>query len=154
MLSLGYKLTPELTFEIYGDWNDNTASTDWFTWQGFLGYQKDKTRAGLQYVQQDRQSSGPDIKQRLLSAFGCTGVAPKLNLFARVDRMFDPNPQGDRISYLPFATNAKSTLLIGGIDFVPAKNVNLMPNVEVVLYDGAAGGDNPSTDVIPRFFEP
>ena len=150
MLSLAYQLTSDFTFEIYGDWNDNTRSTDWFTWQGFLAYQNDKTRAGLQYVQQDRQSSGPDVRLRVLSAFGCTVVSPKLNLFARVDRQFDPNPQGDRISYLPFATDAKSTLLIGGLDFMPSEHVDLMPNAEVVLYDGAPQGENPGADVIPR----
>ncbi|MBI3358422.1 MAG: hypothetical protein HY037_02370 [Nitrospirae bacterium] len=59
--------------------------------------------------------------------------------------MFDPNPNADKISYLPMVQNAKSTLYLFGADFKVAEKVNIQPNVEIATYSGDNG-----SDLIPR----
>ena len=152
MLALAFYPSKHLVLEGYVDWNDNPGATDWLTLQGFAGYKSDKTRFGLHFTRQVRKvAAGEDLNLNLGSVFLVTRVSPKTSLFARVDRMFDANPKGNKISYIPFAATAKSTFFVGGLDVSPVKNVHLMPNVELVIYDGADGGDNPKTDILPRF---
>jgi hypothetical protein len=64
--------------------------------------------------------------------------------------MFQPNPNGHKIDYLPFDPTAKSTLIILGVDFHPIKKVKIIPNIEIVLYDTNDEGVKPGSDVIPR----
>lgn len=152
LLSLGFYPTKAFLIELYGDWNDNPGSTDWITLQGFVAYQTGKTRIGLQYVRQTRNvADGPDWNLSLGSVFCVTQVANKTSLFARIDRMFHSNPDGEKIKYLPFDNTAKSTFFVGGLDFAPHEDVHLMPNIEVVVYDKNDAGDKPDTDLIPRF---
>ena len=74
----------------------------------------------------------------------------------RFDRYFDPNPDGAEISYLPFDPTAASNLFIAGLDFSPSKDVHIIPNVEIVVYDEPdsgiryAAGIKPGSDVMPR----
>ena len=92
---------------------------------------------------------GPDVQINGLSVFGSLAVTRKVNGFLRFDRLFDPNPDGAAIPYIPFDPTTKSSLFIGGLEFQPHEQVHVMPNVEVVSYD-AVGGVRPNTDVIPR----
>ncbi len=118
--------------------------------KGFLAYQGAHGRIGLQYVYQMRHvEEGPAVEINGLSVFGSMAVTRKVNGFLRFDRLFDPNPDGAGIPYIPFDPTAKSSLFIGGLEFQPHEQVHVMPNVEVVLYD-AVGGVRPDTDVIPR----
>ena len=108
-------------------------------------------RLGVQYAQQTRQVDGGDDQSlSLASVFFVTKVAKKTNLFARVDRQFDPNPKGNKISYIPFDKTAKSLFFVAGLDFTPIETVHLMPNVELVKYDENDAGVTPDTDIIPR----
>ncbi|MFQ6120793.1 MAG: hypothetical protein ACE5KE_13035, partial [Methanosarcinales archaeon] len=66
-------------------------------------------------------------------------INEKAALLARFDKMFDPNPAGEKISYIPFDSRAKSNLLIIGIDFKPHKLVHIIPNIEYVFYDETNG---------------
>ncbi|RME01652.1 MAG: hypothetical protein D6814_01065, partial [Calditrichaeota bacterium] len=110
-----------------------------------------KARLGLQFARQTRKvEAGEDIDLNVGSIFFVARTSPKTHLFARVDRLFDPNPKGEAISYIPFAATAKSTFVVAGVDVSPIPNVHLMPNIEAIFYDGAAGSSNPDSDVIPR----
>lgn len=152
LLSLGFYPAEEIIVEVYGDWNDNPGDNDWFTVQGFAAYKAQETRIGMQFAHQNRKVEGrEDIALEVGSLFLTVNVGGKTNVFARIDRMFDPNPQGEKISYIPFDPTAKSTFIVAGLDFTPIKNVHLMPNVEVVIYDENDAGVQPATDAIPRF---
>ena len=152
MLSLSFYPTKKITIEVYGDWNNNPGANDWATLQGFVAYQTGKARFGLQYARQSRNvEDGADLNLSLGSLFCVATISDNTSLFARVDRMFDPNPIGHKISYIPFDNTAKSTFLVAGLDFAPHKDVHLMPNVEVVVYDKNDAGVKPDTDLIPRF---
>ncbi|MEO0276179.1 MAG: hypothetical protein ABIM60_05330, partial [candidate division WOR-3 bacterium] len=56
----------------------------------------------------------------------------KISFLLRYDKMFDPSFFG--ISYIPFA-QAKSNLLIAGIDLRPNEAISFIPNVEYIFYD-------------------
>jgi hypothetical protein len=64
--------------------------------------------------------------------------------------MFDPNPEGASIAYLPFDPRANSNLFLLGVDFKVLEEFSLIPNVEVVRYDRMEDGSRPVTDVMPR----
>ncbi len=149
-LSLAAKPVKGVTFEIYGDWENRPADTDWLTLQGFASYEQEKYRAGLQFVQQTRkQGAGKDdLKLEILSVFAARQLNEKTWGFARIDRTLDPIPGSDKISYLQFAP-AKSTLLIAGADYKPIPEVHMMPNLEMVLYSKTQGV-KPDSDVMPR----
>ncbi len=152
LLSIGFYPNKNVIIEIYGDYDDLPGSTDRITAQGFAAYKTKKFRAGVQYAHQIRKvENGSDLTLDVASAFIAGKVGEKTNLFARVDKMFDPNPSGNKISYIPFDPTAKSTFLVGGLDFTPIKNVHLMPNVEVVVYEENDNGVKPDSDIIPRF---
>ena len=134
-------LTVTTLVEVYADHEDRAGDDDRSTAQVFAAVQRERYRAGVQYAHQSRTGSNVDV----LSAFGVVYLRKNLNVLARVDRLFDPSPEGDRIAYLPFATGSKSTLLIAGADWKVHKNVSIIPNVEIVRYDEGA-----DTGVVPR----
>jgi hypothetical protein len=149
-LSLAVKPVKELTVEAYWDWENRQDDKDVLTLQGFASYEQKKGRVGVQFAQQTRQQ-GPgkdDLKLEIFSVFGAGQLSEKAWAFGRIDRMFDPSPKG--IAYIPFA-EAKSTLIIAGVDLKPIPEVHLMPNVEVVVYsENEVTKIKPDADAIPR----
>ncbi len=107
---------------------------------------------GVQFVRQTRQKKdADDTNLEILSVFAVAQPMPKVAVFARFDRTFDPNSSGESISYIPFADTASSNFIVAGLDLTPHKNIHIMPNVEIVIYsEPDGGGDSPSTDIIPR----
>ncbi len=151
MGSLSYHPTEKLVFEIYGDWNDNTGATDWTTLQALASYKTDKFTATLQLAHQDRRiMEADDYKLNLLSGFVIPKLSEKVDLVFRIDRIFEANPDGDRINYIPFDNTSAATLYILGMDIKLLKVMTLTPNVEFVNYDENNLGETPSSDLIPR----
>jgi len=132
-----------VTVELYADRDDRPGDTDRTLLQVFAALQREHYRAGLQYSHQQRD--GEDISLDVASAFVVYDLRENISLLGRVDRMFDPNPEGDKIPYLPFDTTSKSTLFLAGVDWKVHKSFSVIPNVEVVTYDDGAGND-----VVPR----
>jgi hypothetical protein len=139
-----FSLAPTKTtvFEVYADYEDRPGASDRSTLQAVGGIQNDRFRAGVQLARQFRDN-GNDFDAA--SLFGAYNLSPKYSLIGRVDRQFDPNPEGDRIPYLPFDTTRESTLFLAGVDWKLHKNLSIIPNLEYVKYDG--GG---SADLLPR----
>ncbi len=148
MLSLGYHPSKSFFIEVYGDIKGKADNGDWTTFQVFSAYKTDNFRLGVQYAHQKRNDA--DITLDAASVFSVMKLSNKSSLFARVDFMMDPNPLGNKISYIPFDTSVKSTLVLAGIDFKVHKKFSIMPNLEVVIYDKTAGGEKIKNDVIPR----
>ncbi len=142
----------ELLIEIYGDWMSHPGDTDWYTAQVFASYAGEGGRVGFLYAHQIRKVAGSDdVTLKVASLYAVVKTGNILNLVGRVDRMFDPNPDGNRIPFIPFDTTTPYTFLLGGLDFVHREsNVHLLPNVEAVLYDENDSGVTPVTDVIGR----
>ena len=138
----GVSPTKATFFEVFANYEDRPGANNRATLQGFGALQYERWRAGLQYARQMRQS-GSDID--IASLFAVYNLNERFALVGRVDRMFDPNPEADRIAYLPMDPTRESTLLIAALDWKLHKNLSVLPNVEYVRY--ADGGDD---DVMPR----
>ncbi len=150
--SLGFHPVKGLTFQAYADYDDRPDGKHRETYMGFTGYGNDDFRIGGLYIRQNRRV-GPntdDLKLDVVSIFGVRKFNEKVSGFARYDRMFDPNPEGDKISYIPFDPTAKSHFILVGIDYNAAPTVKIIPNVEIVKYNENGAGVTPGTDIIPR----
>ena len=151
MLSLSMFFAEDFVIELYGDYADNPGDENWYTLQGFLGYDTKKLKAGLQYSAQTRQlHDTTDTKLQVLSFFISGVVSEHINLLGRVDKMFEPNPEGNRIAFLPFDPTASSLLLILGVDYHPIPEVKLIPNIEFVKYSENRFGNTPTDDLVAR----
>jgi hypothetical protein len=150
---LAHRFAGGLVLEGYADWQDRPDGRDVSTLEAFAGWQEKTWRASLQYGRQERRETGPggtDLALDFLSAFAAVRLSPRVTLLGRVDRNFDPIPNGETIDYMPFSDQAKSTFGYVGADVTLHKNVHLIPNVEMTAYDEAADGTTPGTDVVPR----
>lgn len=145
---LGFAPSSGTVFELYADTEDR-GSEDRTTLQAVAGYRGPGIRFGAQYAQQQRKSPATDLELDLASVFAVWSLRENLNLIARVDRMLDPNPEGDRIAYLPFDPTAESTLVIAGVDYRLHKNLGVVPNVEWITYEPGPAG-TPGDDLFAR----
>ena len=152
MLSLSLFPKEGFIFEVSGEYADNAGKNDNIFIQGFAGLNTKEVKAGIQFFNNTKKSETlPDVKNSGLSAFASMNINENISAFGRIDRMFDKSPSNEKIEYLPFAANYKSTLLIFGMDYSPVKNIKIMPNIEVILYDGESTGTaKPSNDIVPR----
>ena len=108
-------------------------------------------RIGLQAVRQHRDVTGGDgLDLDLASVFGVFTLTDTVNVLTRYDQMFDPNPDGAKISYIPFDQTAKSSFVLLGIDVEINGALNIIPNVEWVTYDALGEVSDPDQDLIPR----
>jgi hypothetical protein len=142
-LALSFHLTAPVTMQFYADYEALPRKAYRRTLQGFIAFQRDWGRIGIQYAHQN-------LELDALSIWGAWDFSPNVSMFARYDRTFDPNPDGATISYLPFASTAKSTFWLGGIDLAINSSLNFMPNVEVIHYDRVRDGPRLTNDLIPR----
>jgi len=127
--------------ELYADHDSRPGDDDRTTVQALAHVQGTRTRGGVLFTHQMRDSGDID----LASVFGNMDLRKNLTVVGRIDRMFDPNPEGDRIPYLPFDRTSESTLFIAGVDWKLHKNVSILPNLEYVHYDGDL-----DDDILPR----
>ena len=145
---LGFAPSPATIFELYAD-TEERGSEDRTTLQAVAGYRGSGYRFGAQYAQQQRKSGASDLDLDLASVFAVWSVRENLNLIARVDRMFDPNPEGNRIAYLPFDPTAESSLVIAGVDVELHRNLGVVPNIEWITYGSGVNG-TPDDDLFAR----
>ncbi len=165
MAALRIRPADGLVLEGYVDYEDRVGSPDRRTLHAFAAYEREQFRVGGQFIDQKRNTVGRDVELTVVSGFAAARVwdraaagegetatpAREVWLVARVDRSNDPNPDGPKISYLPFEGSVPSTFVLFGVDFRVTPNVSLIPNVEVVSYDEPDGGGRaPDTDIMAR----
>jgi hypothetical protein len=124
--------------DVYADHDDRPGDTDRTTVQFLAGLTGERMRAGLQLGRQFRDNAD-DLD--VASLFAVYNLGAKYALIGRVDRNFDPNPEGDRIPYLPFDPTRASTFFLAGVDWKLHKNISVIPNVEYIAYDGDGDDD-------------
>ena len=151
--ALNYRSKQGFVAEGYLDKQDRAGRADYSTWQLFAGIQKPKYRLGAQYAAQTRQpatATGADLNLEMASVFAAATVAPRVSLFARVDRNFDPVPGGETIDYVAISDKATSTMTILGVDISVDKPLRLIPSVAIVTYGEDAKGVRVGKDVITK----
>ena len=142
-----------LVLEGYADFQQRPAGRSRSTLEAMLVWQRRAWRASLQYGHQRRRGAGrdgADLGLDFLSAFAAAPLRPNLELVGRLDRAFQAVPGGETFDYFPFSEKARLVVGYAGLDFLLAKHVHLIPNVEFAAYDRAADGTRPGTDVMPR----
>jgi len=151
MLAISFHPTKKYQVEVYGDFENRPGETNRRTVQFFGSYAGKNHRFGVQAARQNRETAGgEDLDLDLASVYAVFRLREKVNLLARLDKMFDPNPDGDGISYIPFDSTADSTLALLGIDLALGEKVNLIPSIEAVSYDSDSGTPTPDDDLIAR----
>jgi len=152
MFSLSYDVTDNIVVQGYGDYNDQTGDQESYTLQGFAAYRSDRLTVGALYSYQEQTNivGSQNYDKNLVSIFTNFGISEKVKGYLRADHLFDYYLGGSTNSYIPFASNAEPTFLVGGIDLSMDKNVHLMPNIEAIAYGENSVGQTPDTDLIPR----
>ncbi len=88
--------------------------------QGFVARETEDLRWGLLYAKQDR---GEDPPLELASAFLGVKLDERNSVIGRIDRLIEPSPKGDGISYLPFDPSAPATMYLAGYEFRPRSSL-------------------------------
>jgi hypothetical protein len=152
MLAVSFHPAEKYSLQVYGDFENRPGETDRTTYQLFGAYNGEKYRFGAVYASQTRENApGAELDLDIASLYAVFRLGQDMNLLARVDQMFDPNPEGASIPYIPFDPTAESLLAVLGLDFALGKRINLIPNVEAVHYSGVGGAPAPDDDLIVRF---
>jgi len=127
----------------YFDWQNLPLGQDRLTLEALVGVSSASFHGGIEgFVQIDKnQVGGDDVKELGISVFGAGKLSNNLKGFARFD-LFDPSDQSE---------DDRQYLLIGGVDLHPVANVNIMPNLRILL-DDAPGVDTQVTPRITGFF--
>jgi hypothetical protein len=147
MGAVSWKPAPEWTIDFYTDHEALDGPSDRTTLQAFVGYRTDTLAWGAQYSHQDREE---DPILELASAFVRGRVGENKTLVGRIDRIMQPSPRGNNISYLPFDPSAPATMFIAGLEFQASPHFFITPNTVVTYYDRNDEGVRPRTDFYLR----
>jgi hypothetical protein len=142
--ALSWKPAPEWVFDVYLDYERLPGPGDRATFQLFTGYKTERLRWGLQYSNQDRQD---DPRLQLASGYIIGQVIGKSSLIGRIDRIIEPSPKGNNISYIPFDPDSKATSFNAGWEFPLTNYLLLTPNVIFIHYDENDSGTRPENDL-------
>lgn len=128
----------DLVATAYVDWQSQPQDQDLTTFAVLVGTRGEDLHGGVEVFSQTAKNAaaGEDVTSQGLSAFGAKWLGENAKAFVRAD-IFDPNNDAD---------DDGKILLMGGLDWMPAKGIHIMPNAQVVIYN-APGVDN---EVVPR----
>jgi hypothetical protein len=147
MGALTWKPSSRWTVDLYADYEKLPGPKDQSTLQAFVSHEADGFRWGAQYSHQDRQEDPP---LELASAYVVGRAKKSINLIGRVDRLIQPSPAGNNISYIPFDPSAPATFFIGGVEFRLNRHLLVTLNTIVIAYDHNDQGVRPNTDFYLR----
>ena len=147
MAAAKWQLNESWFMDFYTDYEELPGQSNRSTGQVFGGYQADNFRFGLQYYYQDRQA---DIRAEFASAFAVKTLGNRFDLIGRIDRIFEPNPEGANISYIPFDPTARATLFLAALQYQVTEHLAIIPNTIVINYDRNDEGIIPETDFYLR----
>jgi len=151
MVSVAFAPKEGFVAEVYGDVENRPGNTDRVTYRTLLGYRTKDWRVGLQACRQTRdQEEGDSFDLDIASIFAVFNTGEKGAVIVRYDKMFDANPDAEKISYIPFSSEGKSSLAILGYDIKVRKNVSIIPNVEWVTYSSVDGLPQPDDEMMVR----
>jgi hypothetical protein len=147
---LNFQPTPSLFFEAYADYTDMGNDSSVNILQAFAGVKGKWGRAGLNFGYRHFTFLVGDLKGssdlKFISLFGVFKIGPTLDLVGRYDRLLDPNPNGDKIDYIPMANGSKANVVLAGLGWTMSDNVKVIPNLKYVFYDAPEIGDKPAAD--------
>jgi hypothetical protein len=129
--SLIFAASKALTLEGYADFNMLPGEQDQMTLKVFAGYQGEGLRAGVEVFSRINKAAGvankqagDDVTISGVSLYATLPLGESLKGFGRLDAVSNDDK------------DTTEMLIIAGLDHSPAKNVYLMPNIYVQLFDG------------------
>lgn len=136
--------TRGLTVQAYADYQRRAGEINDMLYKGFVGYDHIRFSVGAEAFQQVLDSKDGDAKSLGVSFFGSAIPIPgkTFKMFGRFDR-WDPNTDVD---------DDEVNLVIGGLDFIPAGNVHIMPNIVLQSY-AAEGLDSDLTARLSVYYK-
>jgi hypothetical protein len=144
MGALNWKPAKGWDVDFYLDYEKLSGPRDRTTAQVFVGYRTERQRWGAQYSHQDREA---DPVLELASAFYTRMLGEKFQFVGRVDRIFEPSPKGNNISYLPFDPTAPATFYVTGLEYRAGPHAWFTPNIVYIHYDRNDEGVRPESDL-------
>ena len=98
-------------------------------------------------VSRESEVRQDDPTLALASGFIVRPMSSKWDAIGRIDRIIEPSPKGDNISYIPFDPSAPATMFLGGFEYRASEHFAVIPNAIVTSYDRNDEGIRPNTDV-------
>jgi hypothetical protein len=147
MAALNWKLNDQWMLDVYVDAERRPGPNDTASAQAFAAYQADNFRFGVQYSYRDRESQPAG---ELASVFVVGSAGQSGQWIGRVDRIMEPSPKGNNISYIPFDPSARATMFLAGFEFRLSDHFRFTPNTIVITYDRNDEGIRPNTDLYFR----
>ena len=146
--SIGFKPVDPLILQFYADHEDRPGHTDRYTGSVLAGWTAERSRYGVQYGFQRRQSESADDEDvAVASAFGVWKLTGNGSLVARYDRSFDGYSDASKIPYFRFEDDMKFDLAVLGWDHKLDPRIHIMPNIEYVMYRDTDGMPAPDDDL-------
>ena len=137
----------KVTADIYADFENVNSDNDRYTFSSFLSYSVESFTIGMEgFFQRNKyfSSVSNSADPMGLSLFATGNISEnKIRFFSRVD-YYNDNTSTAQSGFNQYFVTA-------GIDFMPHKNVHLMPNIWLNAYS-QKNSSNPGmkTDVVPR----
>lgn len=144
---LGFKPAKGVFLEFYADYETGIADQRNYMLQGFASYSGNWGRVGIQYSALHLKSYAEQDTLDLFSIFSVLKVSEKMEFVLRYDKMFDANPQADKIVYMRFSPAAPANLMIGALSWQAANKVWIIPNIKYVFYGNPDEGEKPGDSV-------
>ena len=146
-------LDNRLYIELFQDYNKASGGRSVSTTKGFMAWEDSRYTIGLELVHQLRSGFGfnnNDMSIAGLSFFVHSDlITNRVRVFGRYDS-FDPDWNFSEDHYettVPF----EEQFFTFGFDYIPHKNIHVMPNIWVNSYKNKIGGQiTPETEVVAR----
>lgn len=148
---LGFKLSPDISLDVYADSWKKEADVDWRTLKGEVFYTGKQGKIGFAYASQLRKKPGTtDLTINVASFFGEFKASDKFSPFVLLDILSDAIPDADKIEFYKMSKDGKPTLLMIGVRYRVSDQVELVPSLANISYRKGAGGLKPRQDSIFR----
>lgn len=148
---VGYKITPEVSADLYGDSWKKAGGVDWNTLKGEVFYQGGKIKAGAAYASQLRKAPGAaNLTLNVLSLYGEVRATERLRPFVRLDIVNRALPDADKIEFYKMSKDGKPTLVMVGARYQVHDQLEIAPSLTIVRYRSNPAGANPGSDTIFR----
>lgn len=150
MGALGLSLTDDISLSGHFDFDDQKGPATFMTAQAVLSQKTSSYRWGLHYALNNQDDGNADASLNLISAYGVYNLNETSALLARIDMVMDENPTHGP-GHLPLATGSKLNFFLLGYDMRCSSGLHLIPNVEMVMYDGKDDeGKDLDSDIVAR----
>lgn len=145
----------KLITEIYSDYFFEPTDKSKITLKGFVGYTDESFAAGVEVIKQQQMNYYKDTAD--ISPFGVSVFASavltkgKLKAFARYD-FFDNDSDFEQGRSYAIQNYYKENFITAGFDYMPIKQLHLMPNIWVNTYTDkrTTGAVERKPDVVGR----